>query len=158
MCWFSLTLDTVTAVGTLVAAVIALWLGLRDNRPRINGVFIWSAATEGRPTLLIQNIGNKIAVIESIEAYYNKQQVCEICCSSEETLRDFSIIEAGSVKIVPLNPDWLHIEPPSNKKKSYILKVIIKPRTGRKGVSKQKYTFNELAALLFEAYFNDNDK
>ena len=54
MNWFSLVLEIFTAV-----AAVALWLARRDDRPRINGVFMWSTATKYQPTLSAIKIHRK---------------------------------------------------------------------------------------------------
>ena len=144
-----LILEILTAVGTIGATIVALWLARRDDRPRINGVFVWSASTEYQPTLMIQNIGKQIAVIELIEVFYHGHLVCRICFSEEYTLRNFSIVEAGEVKRVPLKTEWLHMNAPQDKTRPFTLKVVIRPRSGRKSVSKQKYSYNELCGLFF---------
>ena len=158
MVYINLITELLTAVGTIGATLVALFLALRDNSPRVNGVFAWGAETDDKPTLLVQNTGTKIAVIESVTAFYNKEQICAICFSNEESLKNFTIIMPGEVKQIPLDTDWLHISEPSNKEKPYTMKLIIKPIKGCKNVSKQKYSFNELKVRLFAAYFASNDE
>ena len=48
---FSLILEILTAVGTIDATIVALCLAIRDDKPRINGAFVWSTATKYQPTL-----------------------------------------------------------------------------------------------------------
>ena len=144
-----LILEILTAVGTVGATVVALWLALRNSQPQINGVFVWSMATRYAPTLLVQNTGKKIVVIDSVKVLYNRHLVCNIRFSEEYSLKDFIIFEAGEVKSVPFNTDWLQIDAPANQTKPYKLKVVITPRSGRKGVSKQKYSYKELQSLFF---------
>ena len=149
MCWIKCVLDIMTAVGTVGATVVALWLALRDDQPRINGVFVWDTATEYKPTLMVQNNGNRIAVIESVEVFYKRHRVSKIHFSDEYSLRNYMIVEAGEVKKVPLESDWFHVTPPSDDSKAHTLKVVITPRLGRKNVSKQKYSYRELCELFF---------
>lgn len=57
----SLFLGILTAVGTVGATIVALYLAIPDDKPRINGVFVWSTATKYQPTLLVQNVRKQIA-------------------------------------------------------------------------------------------------
>lgn len=145
----SIVLDILTTVGTMGAAVVALWLGLRNDKTRINGVFIWSSVTNGTPTLLVQNTGTRIAVIESAEVLYNRKQVCKVSFSDEEALEEYAIIEAGKVAKIPFKLEWLKLDIPTDSKKKRTLKVIVTPRSGHRSISKQKYSPHELGWLQF---------
>lgn len=150
--WLYPALDILTAIGTVGATVVALWLALRESLSRINGVFIWSAATNDKPTLLVQNIGNRIAVIEVVQVFYDRTQVCNIDFSKEYSLTDYAIIETDQVVKIPIDPKWLNFKPAKKPDKKRPLKVVIKPRNGRRCVSKQKYSYNELNGLFFGCY------
>lgn len=153
MNWFSLVLEIFTAVGTVGAAAVALWLARRDDRPRINGVFMWRTAANYQPTLLVQNVGKQIAVIEFVEVYYNKKLIGEIRFSDKSSLKDFMIVKAGEVKQVPLQSEWLSVNKPQDIMQPFTLKVVVTPRSGRKSVSKQKYSYAELNDLFFGSGF-----
>lgn len=153
MNWFSLLLEIFTAAGTVGAVIVALWLARRDDRPRINGVFMWSTATNYQPTLLVQNVGKQIAVIEVVKVYYNKKRIGEIYFSETSSLKDFVIVKAGEVKQVPLQSKWLKVYKPKDIMKPFTLKVVVIPRSGRKSISKQKYSYKELVDLFFGSGF-----
>lgn len=146
---FSTVLNTLTAVGTVGATVVALWLGLRNDKTRINGVFLWSSVTNGSPTLLVQNIGTRIAVIESVEVLYDKKKVCNVSFSTEDSMKNYAIIEAGQVVNIPFKLDWLEFHVPKHPDKKRTLSVVVKPRSGHRHISKQKYSPHELDWLLF---------
>lgn len=60
-------INLASAIGTIGATTVALWLALRDTGRHVDGTFIWEAASSYQPILLIQNISRKIFVLESIE-------------------------------------------------------------------------------------------
>ena len=100
-----LILDTLTAFGTVGATIVALWLGLRDNKQKIVGLFVWSATTNYQPTLLIQNTGKRVVVIESVEVFYDRKSIAHINFFEINSLRNFTIIEANQVVQCPINSD-----------------------------------------------------
>ena len=60
-------INLASAIGTIGATTVALWLALRDTGRHVDGTFIWEAASSYLPILLIQNTSRKIFVLESIE-------------------------------------------------------------------------------------------
>ena len=156
MCWYNLFLDTATAIGTVGATVVALWLALREYRKRVDGTFVWEAATNFQPTLLVQNTSNRIVVIESIEIKYNRKRVSVIKASEDPILAKNAIIEAGEIKKLPINIVYLDVQDQLNPRKAHYLKVIIKLRNGCKHMSKQKYSFEEMQGLFFgQGFFSE---
>lgn len=145
----SLVLEVLTAVGTIGAAIVALWIAVREDYPKVSGIFAWSTATKYQPTLLVQNVGKQIAVIESVEVIYNHKLIKKIVFSEEYSLRDFAIIEAGDIKHIPFESEWLRICKPKDETKPFTLKVVTKLLSGSKSVSKQKYSYTDLRDLFF---------
>ena len=60
-----------------------------------------------------------------------------------------SIIEAGNIQKIPINTGKLKFAKPSNPKRKYALKVIIRQRTGPKKVCTAKYSYEELGTRFF---------
>ena len=141
---YSLFLDTATALGTIGATLVALWLGLRENRRRIDGTFIWDVATSYQPTLLLQNTSNRIVIVESIEIRYRMETVCSINVLEEYSLAKYAIIEAGEIQKIPMDVIPLKFPKPASPQKKYKLKVIIKQRNGSRHISTTKYSYDEI--------------
>lgn len=149
MCNYSLFLDTATALGTIGATLVALWLGLRENRRRIDGTFIWDVATSYQPTLLVQNTSTRIVVIEHIELKYKRESVCSINVLEEYSFAKYAIIEAGQIQKIPMTEISLKFPKPADHGKKYKLEVIIKQLNGRKSLSTTKYSYNEIQERFF---------
>lgn len=144
-----------SAVGTVSSASIALALSRRDMRRRIDAVFIWNDSEKSRfkPTVLIQNTGKLMTVIESISFYYRNECIGQYTLSNDSGLCKYSIVQAGKSSEIPFSSYDFKINKPKKTNKPYVLKILIKPRRGKTFSSKQRYTYNELAQLMFfEAY------
>ena len=150
-------INLATAIGTIGATLVALYLALKGNMRHVDGTFIWEASTEYQPTLLVQNTSTRIIVVDSIEIKYRGKQVGIIKASDDKKLAQQAIIEAGQIKRIPINIAYLNIEDLPNRKKRHCLKVIIKLRNGRRHTSKQKYSYDELLGLVFgQALFSED--
>jgi len=146
---YRLFLETATAIGTIGATVVAIWLALRQNQRHIDGTFIWEAATNYQPTLLIQNTSTRIVIIDSIKIKYRNKQVSTISASDNSALAKCAIIEANQIKRIPINIAHLNVDDQRKPKKRYYLSVTITLRNGRRYTSKQKYSFDEMRGLIF---------
>lgn len=142
-------INLVSAVGTVGATLVALYLALRENMRHVDGTFIWEASTEYQPTLLVQNTSTRIIVIDSIKIKYRGKKVSIIRTSEDRELAQQAILEAGQIKKIPINIRYLDIQDLTNRKKRHCLKVIIKLRNGGRHKSKQKYSYDELLGLGF---------
>lgn len=150
-------INLASAIGTVGATLVALYLALKGNMRHVDGTFIWEASTEYQPTLLVQNTSTRIIVIDSIEIKYSGKQVGIIKASDDRKLAQHAIIEAGQIKKIPINILYLDIQDLPNRKKRHCLKVIIKLRSGRRHTSKQKYSYDELSFLVFgQAFFAED--
>lgn len=150
-------INLASAVGTVGATLVALYLALKGNVRYVDGTFIWEASTEYQPTLLVQNTSTRIIVVDSIEIKYRGKQVGIIKASDDKKLAQQAIIEAGQIERIPINIAYLNIEDLPNRKKRHCLKVIIKLRNGRRHTSKQKYSYDELLGLVFgQALFSED--
>jgi len=142
-------INLASAVGTVGATLVALFLALKGNMRHVDRSFIWEAATNYQPTLLVQNTSSRIIVIDSIEIKYRGKRVGIIKASDDPTLAEQAIIEAGQIKKIQVNSINLDIKDIPSRKKRYYLKVTIKLRNGRRHTSKQKYSYDELLGLVF---------
>lgn len=142
-------INLASAVGTVGATLVALYLALKGNMRHVDGTFIWEASTEYQPTLLVQNTSTRIVVVDSIEIKYRGKIVGTIRTSHDKKIAEQAIIEAGQIKKIPINILYLDIEDLPNRKKRHCLEVTIKLRNGRRHSSRQKYSYDELLGLVF---------
>ena len=142
-------INLVSAVGTVGATLVALYLALKGNMRHVDGTFIWEASTEYQPTLLVQNTSTRIIVIDSIEIKYRGKRIGVINASDDLKLARQAITEGGQIKKIPISIAHLNIKDVPNRKKRHCLKVIIKLRNGHRHISKQKYSYDELLGLVF---------
>ena len=148
-------INLASAIGTVGATIVALYLARKGNTRHVDGTFIWEAATNYQPTLLVQNTSSRIIVIDSIEIKYRNKRTGIIRASDDKAFAKQAIFEAGQIKKIPINIVYLDIKDLPNRKKRHRLKVIIKLRNGRKHTSKQKYSYDELLGLVFgQSLFN----
>lgn len=137
-----------TALGTVGAVVFSIIVTVHRKRNRIEAVFIWGAPTRDQPTLLIQNIGKKIVVLDQITFFFNHMEIGKICFADNMDFADYAIIQADNSIKIPIPTTYI-CQPDKICKKKKTLKIIIQPRYGRKQITKQKYTGEELESLLF---------
>ena len=142
-------INLASAIGTIGATTVALWLALRDTGRHVDGTFIWEAASSYQPILLIQNTSRRIVVLESIEIKYYGKIAYMIDATEDFKFARQSIIEAGNIQKIPINTGKLKFAKPSNPKRKYALKVIIRQRTGPKKVCAVKYSYEELGTRFF---------
>lgn len=144
-----LGLDFLVAVGTISATIVALYLGLRQNRRSIDSVFIWGTPTNYQPILMIHNIGIGTIVIDNVKLYYKNRLIGCMDFFEDHTLRKNAIIESGKTEKIIVDKKFIQIKTPTSIEKKYFLKVVVTPRDGKPFSSKQKYSFKELDSLLF---------
>lgn len=70
----NMIISTVSVVGTFGAAAIALYLAIQGNRQRIDCAFMWEAATNDKPMLILNNTGNRTVIVERIDLYFDKKK------------------------------------------------------------------------------------
>lgn len=141
-----------SAIATLGATVLALWLAGHDKVQKIDAVFLWDYSTENHPLLYLKNIGHKAVVLKNIIVRYKGVQIC--CISLDDSMREYKLIKAQEEKTIPLHKKIDNFNKPKNENKEYALEVLVYTTRGRKFVSKQKYTYEELQYLLFSESFN----
>ena len=91
-------INLASAIGTIGATTVALWLALRDTGRHVDGTFIWEAASSYQPILLIQNTSGKIVVLESSEIKYYGKIAYMIDATEDFKFARQSIIEAGNIQ------------------------------------------------------------
>lgn len=138
-----------SAVGTIGATMVALWLVLRTASRHIDATFVWEAASSYQPTLLVQNTSFRIVVLESMEVQYCNTQVCMVDMAKEFEFAKYSILEAGQTMKIPMATVKFAFPKPSNQKRKYSLKIIIRQRTGPKRVCSVQYSYSELQERFF---------
>ena len=155
----TLIITALSAIGTVSSASIALALARRDMRRRIDAVFIWDDSDKSRfkPTVLVQNTGKLMAVIESISFYYRNERIGHYTLSKDSGLCKYSIVQAGESIEIPFSAYDFKINEPKRTNKPYGLIIRIKLRRGKTYTSKQRYTYEELAQLMFFEGFTSND-
>jgi len=67
--------DALSAIGTIGATIVALWLGLRKPRKQLDIVCVWDYITKSKPVVYLYNPTLCAIAIKSIEIMYNKKQI-----------------------------------------------------------------------------------
>lgn len=151
MHWYTVLLDIAVAIGTIGSSIVALYLGLRGTRRKIDATFLWEDATDCQPTLLVQNISSRIAVIKSVEIRYGGEKVCKIEAAMEPYLSKYAIIEPGEVKKIPMGKFDLKFKPAEEEQRKRVLKTIVKQQNGPKCTFVTKLSYFELRERFFGA-------
>ena len=92
---FDRIINIIATIGTAGSAIAAVWLGLRGDRCRVDGIFLWDSSTEYKPILWIRNISNRIAVLEYVEIYYDRILKKRLDFSKEYSLKNYAIVRAN---------------------------------------------------------------
>lgn len=67
--------EALSAIGTIGATIVALWLGLRKPRKKLDIVLVWDYITKSKPVVYLSNPTLYTIAIKSIEIIYNKKRV-----------------------------------------------------------------------------------
>ena len=149
---FDMFLDIMIAVGTVGSAVAAVWLGLKGDRCRIDGIFLRDSRSADKPVLWIRNISNRMAVLDYIDIFYDEKLLKRLDFSKDYSLKNYAIIHANGTVEVPIDSAHLEIDEDKYKNdenKKYILKFVIKHCKGRRLVLRHKLSFKESKDLFF---------
>ena len=151
-------LDTLTALGTIGACVIALALALKANSQKLDCVFVWGTPNNYQPTLVVNNLGDRTVVISGIDVTYNRQHLAYIDFWLDPMMRDCTIIPPRTEKIITLDSGAFQVSPNGEDiKKKQLLTITVKTISGKKFKSKQKYSREELLEVFFgEGLFAEN--
>ena len=101
--------DILSAIGTIAAAVIALWLALDERKRKITGAFVWDGGTQFCPQLMLCNSGKKAIVINCVDFVYLKKSYKGDDFSANSKYDKFRILLPNEAKTIPLGmPKELH--------------------------------------------------
>lgn len=149
---FDRIINIIATIGTAGSAIAAVWLGLRGDRCRVDGIFLWDGSTEYKPILWIRNISNRIAVLEYVEIYYDRILKKRLDFSKEYSLKNYAIVRANDTVEIPIDSAHLEIDEDKYKNdenKKYTLKFVIKRCKGRRLILRYKLSFKESKDLFF---------
>lgn len=161
MCWFeaaNLIVGIVSAMATLGATAIALFLVLRDYRQRIDCAFMWEAATNDKPMLILNNTGNRTVIVERIDLYFDKKKVGGIDILRSHDYCKNAIISPNKEARMILNTDALKLDikgkPVKNPDRIYTLTAVVTTTNKQRYRSSYGYCYNDLSYLLFAEALN----
>ena len=67
--------EVLSSIGTIGAAIVALWLGLRKPKKKLDIILVWDFVTKSNPTVYLCNPTIYTLAVESIELIYNKKSL-----------------------------------------------------------------------------------
>ena len=149
---FDRIINIIATIGTAGSAIAAVWLGLRGDRCRVDGIFLWDGSTEYKPILWIRNISNRIAVLKYVEIYYDRILKKRLDFSKEYSIKNYAIVRANDTVEIPIDSMYLEVDESRYRDKEsekHQLKFKIKLRKGGKLTLKQELSYEELKNLLF---------
>lgn len=142
--------DAMSAIGTISASVIALWLGLKDSRKCLECALVWDGTTQSQPTLVINNPSKKMIVLKEITIMYKKKKIKRFKLSEAYHLLNkssFSPNDTQTVKLPPLEGFDLASLDSARCKRMNSLKVELIDISGKKYSSMQRITDDEIYSL-----------
>lgn len=157
--------NALSAIGSILASVTALWLARREHIKRIEAMLIWDAIEHYEPVLFLFNIGNVPIAIRTIQLSYQGREFFK-----NDALEDFKsdsygkyIINPNSSKKIRLDENELRItgvRHPYLNKKVFVPRVTIRIRdiAGKKFTFRQKMTERKMGEAILGAAFFDNTK
>lgn len=159
--WFeiaNLVIGAVSAVGTLGATVIALYLALQGRQQRIDCAFMWEAVTDDKPVLILNNIGNRTVIVERVDLYYNRKKVGGMDILRNSDYSGNAIISPNKEVRMVLGSDALKLDikgkPVKNPDTIYKLTAVVTTTNKKRYKSSYGYSYNDLSFLLFADMFD----
>lgn len=155
MC-FSDWINLLSAIGTVGATIVALWLALSERQQHIDCAFMWETATNDKPTLIINNIGKHTVIIESVKVYFRKKHIGSFDILRHSELSQYAIISPNKEVRIMLDTKFLNVDNAVQKDpdKIYRLTAVVQTTNGKRYKSSYKYSYNDLQGLLFAAAFD----
>ena len=101
-------IDIVTAIATLGATLLALYLALRDGRQRIDCVFMWETATEDKPMIILNNIGDRTVIVERVDLIFDGHKICSVDVLRRLAYSKNAIISPNKEVKIVLNKPFTH--------------------------------------------------
>lgn len=157
--------NALSALGSISASAIALWLARRDYTKHMTGLLIWDVIECYEPTLLLFNTGRVPIAVRTIQLSYQGHEFFR-----SNALEDFKsdsygkyIIGPNSSKKIRLDKDELKIKcvkHPNRNQTVFAPRVTIRiwDVTGKKFTFRQKMTEQKMGEAIFCAAFFDNMK
>ena len=149
----TLSIDIISAVGTFGAAVIALYLALRDHRPRIDCAFMWETATADKPMLILNNISNHTVIVERVDLFFDKQKIGGIDILRTSAYFENAIISPNKEVRIVMNSKALTLNIKGRPIKSpdtiYKLTAVVTTTNKKRYQSSYRYCYNDLLGLTF---------
>ncbi len=144
-----LIVSIISAIGTFGATVIALYLALQGQQQRLDCVFVWEEATKSKPTLIINNIGNRTVIVERVDIFFHKQKVGSYDILRDSVYSDNAIVPpAKGVRII-LESDAMNINIKESYDKIYNLTTVVKTTNKKKYKTIYRCCYNDIADLNF---------
>lgn len=144
-----LIVSIISAIGTFGATVIALYLALQGQQQRLDCVFVWEEATNSKPTLIINNIGNRTVIVERVDIFFHKQKVGSYDILRDSVYSDNAIVPpAKGVRII-LESDAMNINIKESYDKIYNLTTVVKTTNKKKYKTIYRCCYNDIADLNF---------
>ena len=156
MAWYDIAnfvIDIVTAIATLGATLLALYLALRDRSQRIDCVFMWETATEDKPMIILNNIGDRTVIVERVDLIFDGHKICNVDILRRSAYSENAIISPNKeVRIVlDLNDIKQNVKgrPAKNPDTIYNLTAVVTTTNKKKYKSSYRYCYNDILGLLF---------
>lgn len=154
----NMVIGTISAIGTFGAAAIALYLAVLGNRQRIDCAFMWEAATEDKPMLILNNIGNRTVIVERVDLYYDRKKVGGIDILRNADYSKNAIISPNKEVRMLLNSDALKLDIKGKPVKCpdtiYKLTAVVTTTNKKRYKSSYGYCYNDLSFLMFAEMFD----
>lgn len=146
-------INLATAIGTISATVTALWVALQGHQQRVDCVFMWETATGNKPTLILNNIGDRTVIVERVELVFRREKIASIDILRSSAYSDHAVISPKKEARIAIDPDILKLssdsKPAKNPNTLYKLTAIVKTTSNKKYKSHYRYCYDELLGFIF---------
>lgn len=144
--------NAASAIATVAATVLALWLALRDNVKRLDALFVWNQIELYQPILFLHNSGNIPIAIEHIRVTYKNEEIFTLDVLKgykHEKFDDF-LVPPGELRRINLSTEGVAVTKRykwTAKRKHFEprIKITIKDIRGKKYVVRQRMSENQMA-------------
>ena len=164
--------ECLSAVGTIAASSIALWLAWDERRRKVSATLLWFINEDFRAKILVQNMSRKSVVIVRAFLAYDGVSYGPIPLSEEVEYRNCCVIQPGKIQELPLkmpqelneklqqeekeNTNGIHFKPAYQRERiqTHRFQIRLYDINGKVYKSSQKYSKEELLMLYVgEAIF-----
>ena len=157
--------SALSAIGTFLAAFIAIFLAYMPRIKRIDLTFIWSAANDYQPYLILHNRSERYIPLSAIEFYYKSKTnlVGQISFLHDSHYSDVAVLfphgtQQLSVPVLDALPDaynsgiFINYDSESTEDDSFLVKLV--DTQGKTYLLKEKFSGKKLSELTFGYAFN----